>query len=335
MKNSEKQQNNKFDDSDSIIEIGKRVLQIEKDAIGALENRLDNQFEQAVSLIFQCRGRVVVSGVGKSGVIGRKIAATLSSTGTPAVFMHASDGMHGDLGVMRSDDVVIWISKSGNSEEFKGMLPLLKHINVPIIAITGNLESNLVRNSKLVLDVSVTEEACPNDIAPTASTTATLAIGDALAVAVLKKRKFTPEDFAYLHPGGSLGKQLLLKVDDIMSTGEDMPVVSENAGFREIILEMNSKRFGGTCVLDKEGRLAGIITDGDLKRLLEKDHDLGSLTAGSVMTRNPKVVETGELAAKALHILKQYNIMQIVVVDKSSIPLGMIHLHNLLDVGFY
>ncbi|MFC1729378.1 SIS domain-containing protein [candidate division KSB1 bacterium] len=318
----------------STAQTGRRVLEIEADAIKELIDRIDDSFEKAVELIYNCKGRIVVSGVGKSGVIGKKIAATLSSTGTPAVFMHASDGLHGDLGVLRSEDVIIWISKSGNSEEFNGTLPLLKRMQVRIIAMTGNLKSHLVENSDIVLDISVREEACPNDLAPTASTTATLAMGDALAIAVLQKRDFSEEDFAYLHPGGSLGRQLLLKVDDVMATGKEIPVVTMSSDFRKIILEMNSKRFGCTCVVNDEGKLAGIITDGDLKRLLEKQEDLDSLNAGQVMIVNPKTVKTGSLAAKSFHIMKQYNIMQIVIVDEGNYPVGIIHLHNLLSIGF-
>ena len=296
-------------------------------------DRLNEQFVKAVELIFDCKGRVVVSGVGKSGVIGQKISATLCSTGTPAVFLHASDGLHGGLGMVRSEDIIIWISKSGNSEEFDGSFPLLKRIGVPIIAITGNMKSQLVQNSNIVLDVTVKEEACPNDLAPTASTTATLAMGDALAIAVLKQRNFSREDFAYLHPGGSLGKQLLLKIDDVMYTGDHIPVVSKSASFREIILTINAKRFGGTCVVNGDGTLAGIITDGDLKRLLKKPENLDNLQAQAIMSPNPKTVRAGTLAAKAIHIMKSYNIMQIIIVDNANNPVGMIHLHDLLKEG--
>jgi len=334
MKDSQKPKNNFFE-SGSAAEVGREVLRIEAAAVGELINRIGEEFERAVEKIYTCEGRVIVSGVGKSGVIGKKIAATLSSTGTPAVFMHASDGLHGDLGVMRGSDVVIWISKSGNSEEFNGTLPLLKHMKVPVIAMTGNMSSHLVKHSDIVLDVSVKEEACPNDLAPTASTTATLALGDALAIAVLNKRKFSEEDFAYLHPGGSLGRQLLLRVEDIMSRGKDIPVVKETSNFRQTVLEMNSKRFGGTCVVDDNGKLSGIITDGDLKRLLEKQENLDVLTAGKVMTRNPKTILEGNLAAKAMYILKTHNIMQIIVINEDNYPVGMLHLHQLLDVGFY
>lgn len=318
---------------ESSREAGKKVLRIEADAISNLIDKIGDQFEEAVELIYNCKGRVVVSGVGKSGVIGRKISATFCSTGTPAVFLHASDGLHGDLGMVRSEDIIIWISKSGNSEEFNGSFPLLKRIGVPIIAMTGRMESHLVKNSDVVLDITVKEEACPNDLAPTASTTATLAMGDALAIAVLKKRNLSMEDFAYLHPGGSLGKQLLLKIDDVMYAGEHIPIVSESASFQDIILEMNAKRFGSTCVVDDNGKLAGIITDGDLKRLLEKRKNLDELTARKAMNPNPKTVSVGSLAAKAMHIMKSYDIMQIIVVNDNNCAVGIVHLHDLLNEG--
>ncbi len=247
--------------------------------------------------------------------------------------MHASDGLHGDIGMVQKGDVMIWISKSGNSDEFKDTLPLFKRMDVKVIAMAGVINSPLAKNSDVLLDVSVSEEACPNDLAPTASTTAALAMGDALAISVLKKRKFTKEDFAYLHPGGSLGKQLLLKIEDLMYADDELPVVTANETFRNIILEMNSKRFGGTCVVDGSNRLIGIITDGDLKRLLEKTANLENLTAEQAMTKNPKTVSLGCHAAKAMHIMKKFDIMQIVVVDDEKRPVGMVHLHDLLNEG--
>ncbi|MCP4726253.1 MAG: KpsF/GutQ family sugar-phosphate isomerase [bacterium] len=306
---------------------------MESEAVAALIGRLNEQFVNAVDLLFNCSGRVIVTGVGKSGVIARKISATLCSTGTPAVFMHASDGLHGDIGMVQSGDIMIWISKSGNSDEFKDSLPLFKRMGVKIIGMAGVINSLLAKNSDVVLDVSVAEEACPNDLAPTASTTAALAMGDALAISVLKKRKFTKEDFAYLHPGGSLGKQLLLKIEDLMSTGEDLPMVKSDETFRNIILEMNSKRFGGTCVVNSSNKLIGIITDGDLKRLLEKTGNLENLTAEQVMSEDPKSITIGSHAAKAMHIMKKYDIMQIIVVDDNKKPVGMVHLHDLLNEG--
>ena len=317
----------------SSIDAGKEVIRIESKALSDLVDRINGNFEEAVELIYDCTGRIVVTGVGKSGAIGVKLSATLCSTGTPAVFLHASDGLHGDLGIVTQDDVMIWISKSGNSDEFKSAYPLLKRIGVVIIALTGNLDSHLVKYSDVVLDVTVDEEACPNNLAPTASTTATMAMGDAIAIAVLKKRNFSREDFAYLHPGGSLGKQLLLKVGDIMHTEELIPSVKKNASFHDLILEMNSKRFGSTCVVDDKGILVGIITDGDLKRLIQERSDINSVTADIVMSKEPKSVTIETLAAKAMLIMKTYDIMQIVVVDDARCPVGMIHLHHLLEEG--
>ncbi len=317
----------------SSIDAGKEVIRIESKALYDLIDRIGEQFNEAVELIYNCSGRIIVTGVGKSGAIGIKLSATLCSTGTPAVFLHASDGLHGDLGMVTHDDVMVWISKSGNSDEFKSAYPLLKRIGIAIIALTGNIDSHLVKNSNVALDVTVDEEACPNNLAPTASTTATMAMGDALAIAVLKKRNFTREDFAYLHPGGSLGKQLLLKIGDIMHTGDLIPVIKNNASFHDIILEMNAKRFGSTCVVDDNGILAGIITDGDLKRFIQERSDFNSVTAEMVMNRNPKSVTNGTLAAKAMHIMKTYDIMQIIVVDDAHCPVGMVHVHHLLEEG--
>ncbi len=329
--------NNKLNNFDQISELdfAKEVLRIEYRAVKALVDRIDDEFSKAVSLLYDCKGRVIVSGVGKSGVVGRKISATLCSTGTPAVFLHSADGLHGDLGMVTSGDVMIWISKSGNSEEFKDSFPLLKRIGVNIIAISGNMDSFLAMHSDVTLDVSVKEEACPNDLAPTASTTATIAMGDALAVSVLKRRNFTREDFAYLHPGGSLGKQLLLMIDDVMTKGEDIPTVKSTDNFRKVLVEMNQKRFGGTCVLDEENKLVGIFTDGDLKRLLESGAKYDDLTAADVMTKNPKTTKMGSLAAHSMHIMKKYDIMQIIIIDDENKPVGIIHLHDLLNEGLY
>ncbi|RKY86818.1 D-arabinose 5-phosphate isomerase [candidate division KSB1 bacterium] len=315
------------------IRKGKEVIRIEASAVKELEKRINKEFKKAVDLIYNSKGRLIISGVGKSGLIGKKIAATFSSTGTASVFLHSSDGIHGDSGVVRKGDVVICISKSGNNDELNTLLPILKHVEVPIIAITGNPYSNLAKFSDVILDVSVKEEACPNDLTPTASTTATLAMGDALAMAVLEKRNFSDEDFAFLHPGGALGKKLLLKIDDIMYTGDFLPIVRKDTSFKEIILEMNAKRFGCTIVLDEDDKLCGIITDGDLKRIFQNKENFLSLKAEDVMSKNPKTIKKGNLAIKALNILKEYNIMQLVIVDNDNRPAGMIHLHDLLKEG--
>ncbi len=315
------------------VATGRRVLEIETRALQALIDRVGESFVRAVDLLSNCRGRVIVTGMGKSGIIASKIAATLTSTGTAAIFMHAAEAVHGELGLVRKDDVVICVSKSGNTGELTRLFPALRRIGVPIISIIGNLRSALAERSDVVLDVSVQEEACPNGLAPTASSTAALAMGDALAVAVLKRRNFGPEDFAFLHPGGSLGRKLRLKVDDVMFTGAQVAKVNLRAPLREAILEITRKRFGGTCVVDDQGVLRGIITDGDLRRLMEKDFDIRTLTAADVMNDRPKTVCVGAMAVEALRLMEDLNILQVVVVDRDNHPVGMIHLHDLLEAG--
>jgi len=315
------------------IDKGREVIRIEAKAVQELEKRIDKEFEKAVDLIYNSNGRVIVSGLGKSGLIGKKIAATFSSTGTASVFLHSSDGVHGDSGMVRKGDVVICISKSGNNSELNLLIPILKRIDVPIISITGNTDSKLAQFSDVILDVNVNEEACPNDLTPTASTTAAIAMGDALAMAVLEKRKFSKEDFALLHPAGALGKKLLLRIDDIMYKNNYLPIVKKDTSFKDVILEMNSKRFGCTIVIDNEGILCGIITDGDLKRIFRDKENFLSLRAEDVMSKNPKTIYKNSLAIKALNILKKYNIMQLVIVDTNNKPEGMIHLHDLLKEG--
>jgi len=316
-----------------IIAKGKQVIRIEAEAVAALEDRVGEDFYRAVEIIHQAKGRVIVTGIGKSGIIGKKIAATLTSTGTAALFLHPTEGVHGDLGLVRKDDVVICISKSGNTEELYQLIPIFKRIGVPIISLTGNPQSPLAEKSDVVLDISVQEEACPFDLAPTASTTAALAMGDALAVALLLLRNFSLEDYALLHPGGSIGKKLLLRIDDVMFTGDRIARVHPDTPMKEVIFEITSKRFGATCVVDGNGRLVGIITDGDLRRLLERRTDVWGLKAKDVMTRRPKVVRTGTLASDALNLLKIYSINQIIVVNDENVPVGMIHLHDLLKAG--
>ncbi|OGB98768.1 D-arabinose 5-phosphate isomerase [candidate division KSB1 bacterium RBG_16_48_16] len=315
-----------------VLKTAQRVLEIESKAVAGLIDRLGAEFEKAVDIILRSKGRVIVTGVGKSGIIAKKIASTLSSTGTSAFFMHPADGAHGDLGMVLKDDVIICISKSGNSDEISRLIPILKRIGVSIITLTGNLRSALSVKSDVVLDVSVEEEACPNDLAPTASTTATLALGDALAVALLEKREFQPEDFAFLHPGGSLGK-ILLKIDDVMFSGEKIPRVRPQAPVNEVILEISRKRFGGTCVVDERDTLLGIITDGDLRRYMSQSQSFFELKASQLMHRDPKTVVVGSLAVEALRLMENHNILQIVVVDEENHPAGMVHLHDLLEAG--
>jgi arabinose-5-phosphate isomerase len=319
------------------IEQAKRVLRIEADAVAALIDRIDATFEQAVDMVLETKGRVVVTGMGKSGQIGKKISATLASTGTPALFLHPAEGVHGDLGMVMRGDVVIALSNSGETEEIARMLPSLKRLGIQIIALTGNKESTLAKNSDVVLDVGVKEEACPLGLAPTASTTAALAMGDALAVALLDKRGFRPEDFACFHPGGALGKRLLLRVRDLMHSGNDIPTVSEETLIKDAIFEISSKKMGVTAVLDAAGRLVGVISDGDLRRWMEKTEKTGEnlLTKKSeeIMTKNPKVANKDSLAAEAVAIMEKNSITCLIVADAQKKPEGVIHLHDLLKAG--
>lgn len=319
---------------DNILEIAKKVLKIEADAVLGLTDKLNNNFEKAVELLYTSKGRVVVTGMGKSGLVGKKIAATLASTGTPAFFLHPAEASHGDLGMVTERDIIIAISNSGETEELVGLIPFLKRFNVKLISMTGNQNSTLAKASDVTLDISVKEEACPLGIVPTASTTATLAMGDALAVALLIKRGYKEEDFAFFHPRGSIGKRLFIKVKDLMHTGDSLPTVSLNTPMSKTVIEMSSKRLGHTVVLDNENKIAGIITDGDLRRGIEKwGERLFELTAEEVMTGNPKTISEEELAAKALSIMESYSITALVVPDKDGRAIGIIHLHDILKQG--
>jgi len=315
------------------IEHGKRVLEIEVRAIAGLLERLDHRFTEAVDLLYRCAGKVVVSGMGKSGLIGQKIAATLASTGTPAFFLHPAEGTHGDLGMLARRDALIAISNSGETEEVLKLLPFVKRLNIPVVAMTGRVQSTLAKNSEVVLDVSVGEEACPMGLAPTASTTATLAMGDALAIALLQKRGFREEDFAQFHPGGTLGRRLLLKVRDLMHGGDAVPRVTQQTSAREAILIMTTKKLGMTTVVDEAGRLLGVITDGDLRRFLERGADLAKAKAGDLASKNPKTIGPDELAAGAIRIMEECSITSLVVLEESRQIVGVIHLHDLLKSG--
>jgi arabinose-5-phosphate isomerase len=318
-----------------IIKRAKQVLQIEAKAIEQLMERINEQFVQAVELILACEGKVVVTGVGKSGIIGQKIASTLASTGTPAFFLHSTEGSHGDLGMLGKKDIVVAISNSGETDELSQILPLIKRYGNKLIALTGKAKSTLARAGDVVLDVSVEEEACPLGLAPTASTTATLAMGDALAVALLEKRGFKKEDFAIRHPGGKLGKRLLLKVCDLMHVGDELPMVYEETLMKGALVEITSKRLGVTGVMNKRHELVGIITDGDLRRALERYTDLLERTAGEVMTHNPKSIEADILAAQAVQCMEEHSITSLFVFDKAGekTPRGILHLHDLLKAG--
>jgi arabinose-5-phosphate isomerase len=310
--------------------LAERVLRIEADAILGLIPKLDERFERAVELLRGCGGRVIVTGMGKSGLIGRKIAATLASTGTPAHFLHPAEGVHGDLGMVARGDLVLALSNSGETDEVLAILPPLKRLGVPIVLLTGNPTSGLARQCEVVLDVSVPEEACPMNLAPTSSTTATLAVGDALALALLELRGFRPEDYAALHPRGSLGWRALFRVADLMLTGDAVPVVSEQTPLREVIVEMTRKRKGMTTVIDGAGRLAGVITDGDLRRLHLTGQSVDDLVAGQLGSREPKTIRAEDLASKALEVMETWQITSLVIVDEASRPVGLIHLHDIL-----
>jgi arabinose-5-phosphate isomerase len=318
-----------------IIERAKRVLSIEAEAVERLVERVNEDFVRAVELILACDGKVVVAGVGKSGIIGQKIASTLASTGTPAFFLHPTEGIHGDLGMLEKKDIVVAISNSGETDELSQILPLIKRYGNKLIVLTGGLTSTLARAGDVVLDVSVQEEACPLGLAPTASTTVALAMGDALAVALLEKRGFDKEDFAIRHPGGKLGKRLLLKVSDLMHVGEELPQVYEDTLMKEAVVEITSKRLGVTGVVNERKELVGVITDGDLRRTLERYPDLLERKAGVVMTRNPKWIEADTLAAQAVQRMEKHAITSLFVFEKAGdrIPQGIIHLHDLLRAG--
>src|SRR5512143_416516 len=316
-----------------MLEHAKKVLRIEAEAILALVDKLDGGFTRAVDMILACKGRVVVTGMGKSGNIGNKIAATLASTGTPALFLHPAEGIHGDLGMVTKGDVIIAISNSGETEEIVKLLPVFKRLSVPVIALTGGARSTLAKSSDVTIEVGVKEEACPMGLVPTASTTAALAMGDALAITLLDARGFKEEDFACFHPGGQLGKRLLLRVSDLMHSGEAVPVVSESAGMRDALFVITSKKLGITTVVDADGRLTGVITDGDLRRYLEKSADLFDRKAGELASPNPKVISKDALAAEAVAVMERLSITSLLIVDGEGRPEGIRHLHDLLKAG--
>ncbi|MBC8412464.1 MAG: KpsF/GutQ family sugar-phosphate isomerase [Nitrospira sp.] len=318
----------------SIIEQAKTILKIEAEAISALINRIDESFVCAVDLLAGCTGKVVVTGMGKSGLIGKKISATMASTGTPAFFLNPAEGSHGDVGMVTKGDVVLALSNSGETDEIVRLLPALKRLEIKLISMTGNPASSLAKASYVSLDVSVAVEACPMGLAPTASTTAALAMGDALAITLLNKRGFTEEDFALFHPAGALGRRLILRVEDLMCTGGNVPVVDEDILMKEAILEISSRRMGLTTVSDKEGKLIGVVTDGDLRRGLEKwGKDFFSLKASDVMTCRPKTISGTVLAVSALAMMEKYSITVIVITDDNDKIEGVIHLHDLLKAG--
>lgn len=308
-----------------------KVLQTEAEAIQNLIFLINDDFEACVEAILASKGRVVVTGIGKSAIIANKIVATMNSTGTPAIFMHAADAIHGDLGMIQKEDFVMCISKSGNTPEIKVLVPLLKRSGSKLIALVSNMESFLAEHADFVLNATIAEEACPNNLAPTTSTTAHMALGDALAVCLLEARGFTSEDFAKYHPGGSLGKQLYLTVDDVIPKNM-IPIVKENASLSEVILEISGKRMGATAVVNDENQLLGVITDGDLRRMLQVRTDIQNVKASDIMTRQPKTISKDEFAIRALNRMKEFNITQLVALDGENIA-GFVHIHDLMREG--
>jgi len=320
-------------ESQRLVEMGREALRIEARAVAALEGRLGADFERACRMLLACTGRVVVSGMGKSGHVGGKIAATLASTGTPAFFLHPAEASHGDLGMVTRGDVVLAISYSGETAELLTILPLFKRMGAGLLALTGNPASTLAREADVHLDISVPAEACPLNLAPTASTTATLAMGDALAVALLKHRGFTEADFARSHPGGTLGRRLLLHVSDVMRRGSDLPVVRPETPLTEGLLEMSRKRLGLTAVVDADGRVVGIFTDGDLRRALDRNLDVRATAMADVMTRSPRAIGADELAAEAVLMMEKHAVNGLLVLDGSGRLVGALNVHDLLRAG--
>lgn len=316
----------------SFLESAKRTIALESQAVAGLLAQLDAQFSNACQLCLECTGRVVVTGMGKSGHIGQKIAATLSSTGTPAFFMHPAEASHGDLGMLTANDVVLALSNSGSSSEIMTLIPLMKRLGTPLICVTRDPHSAMAEAADVHLLVQVSEEACPLNLAPTASTTAALAMGDALAIALLEARGFSHQDFAFSHPGGALGRKLLMKVDDIMHSGDALPAVTEAASLSDALLEMTAKRLGFTTVLTEAGALVGVFSDGDLRRVLESGQPLNERTIAELMTRGGTTIALGSLAAEAVRVMQEKRINAIVVIDQEK-PVGVLNMHDLLQAG--
>lgn len=319
----------------NFCKLGLAVIETEAQAVFNLAQRIDERFDKACHLLLNCQGRVVVTGMGKSGHIGKKIAATFASTGTPAFFMHPGEASHGDLGMITRQDVVVAISNSGNTTEIVTLLPLLKRLEVPLVTLTGNLQSTLSLAADVNLDISITQEACPLGLAPTTSTTVTLVMGDALAVALLQARGFSAEDFARSHPGGTLGRRLLLKIDELSHQGDALPLVNEKATISDALIEVTEKKLGMTCVVDSHGRLTGIYTDGDIRRTLTQHYDINTTPLIEVMSKTCKTVRQGILAAEALAIMQKFTISALVVVNDQNQPTGVLHLHDLLRAGVF
>lgn len=316
-----------------INELANEVLEIEANSILRLKSNIGESFDKAIDILYNCKGRVIVTGMGKSGIIGKKIAATMSSTGTPSYFLHPAESTHGDSGVITRDDVIIAISNSGETQELMNLLPLIKRFGCPMIGMTGNVNSTLAKASDITLDISVEKEACPLGKAPTASTTATLAMGDTLAVCLMEKKGFTKEDFLMFHPSGKLGKGLTYKVKDLMITGERMPIVSDSESFTSVLNTISEYKLGMAMIIDSSNQLVGVLTDGDIRRTIIKFENISSLTVKDVMTVNPKRITSDAYAASALNLMEKYSITALAVVDESNIPAGVIHIHDLLRAG--
>jgi arabinose-5-phosphate isomerase len=317
----------------NILDVAREVFKIERDSISEVKEKLDENFEKAVEILYACKGRICVTGMGKSGNIAQKTAATLSSTGAAAFFMHPADAVHGDLGMLKKDDVVLALSNSGETDEIKFLLPTIKRMGIPIISITGNTSSTLAKNSAAALNSHVSREACPLNLAPTSSTTVALVMGDALAAALMVKRNFTERDFASVHPAGILGRRLLLRVEDIWHTGSELPIVHLDTHIKDILYTISSKRFGCAVVTDSNGILSGIVTDGDLRRAMEKYSNIMELQVEVIMSDNPKKIDKKEFAAAALQLMEQYSITTLVCVDQAEKPTGIVHMHDLLKLG--
>lgn len=321
----------KISNTSEIIQSARKTIQIEAEAINQLLTSIDHQFADVITLLLNIKGRIIITGVGKSANVAVKIVATLNSTGTPAVFMHASDAIHGDLGIIQPDDVVLMLSKSGNTPEIKYLIPLIKNFGNKIIALTSQKKSFLAQNADYLLYTPLQKEACPNNLAPTTSTTLQMVIGDAIAVALLENRGFTDKDFAKYHPGGSLGKKLYLKVKHIITQNEK-PISSAEDLIKNVIIEISRKRVGATVIIE-ENKILGIITDGDIRRMLQKNIDINKIKAGDIMTKNPKTIPANALAVSALKIMKEHNINQLIAVDDNNKYIGVIHIHDLLKEG--
>ena len=314
-----------------VIFLAKQIITQEADAIAKLESYIDADFEKVIALILHCKGRLVISGIGKSAIVAQKIVATLNSTGTPSLFMHAADAIHGDMGMIQKDDIVMIISKSGDSPEIKVLIPILKNFGNKLIALVGQIESYLAKQADLILNTTVSKEACPNNLAPTSSTTAQMVMGDAIAICLMHSKGFSAEEFAKFHPGGTLGKKLYLRVSDLYLHNEK-PAVDEESSLKDIIVEITKKRLGATSILNKNKEVEGIITDGDLRRMLEKNVSLQNVTAKNIMSKNPKTISPNMLAVDALDLMRKNNISQLLVVDNKKYK-GIIHLHDLVREG--